>query len=170
VGGDYVRLDSGVTDTLIDLHEEVRASPAEGRPVVALEPSVIAQGLPRPQNLEVARSVEDTVRAGGATPATIAVIQGRLRIGLDVEEIERLASSTCIAKCGAGISAGRWRARAVAAGTEQGLVGKALTPFLLARIADELGPRALRANRALLLNNARIGTAVARVLCERTPR
>src|SRR5438093_6147996 len=89
-----------VTDTLIDLHEEVRASLAEGQPVVALESSGISQGLPWPQNLEVARSVEEAVRAGGAT-TTIAVLRGRLRVGLEAQDIERLASSECIAKCGA---------------------------------------------------------------------
>lgn len=70
---------------------EVAAALAAGEPVVALESSVIAQGLPRPTNLETARLLEATVRGAGATPATIAVLDGKLRIGLPVRELERLA-------------------------------------------------------------------------------
>jgi pseudouridine-5'-phosphate glycosidase len=61
---------------------EVAAALAEGRPVVALESTIITHGMPYPQNLETARAVEDAVRAAGATPATIAVMGGRLHVGL----------------------------------------------------------------------------------------
>src|SRR5690606_5644076 len=72
--------------------EDVRDALATGRPVVALESTVIAQGLPRPRNLEAARLLEETVRAGGAVPATIAVLDGEPRVGLRSDELERLAS------------------------------------------------------------------------------
>ena len=62
---------------------EVAEALAGGRPVVALESTLISHGLPRPRNLEVAREVESAVRDAGALPATIAVVAGDARIGLD---------------------------------------------------------------------------------------
>ncbi len=62
------------------------------QPIVALESTVITHGLPRPQNLELARRMERTIREQGATPATIAILDGSLRIGLTDAELERLAS------------------------------------------------------------------------------
>jgi pseudouridine-5'-phosphate glycosidase len=76
---------------LLDLHPEVAATLAEGRPVVALESTIISHGMPWPQNAETAFAVEAEVRAHGAVPATIAVIDGRLKAGLDHGQIERLA-------------------------------------------------------------------------------
>ncbi|KAA0688872.1 pseudouridine-5'-phosphate glycosidase [Azospirillum brasilense] len=70
---------------------EVAAALAEGRPVVALESTVISHGMPYPKNLETATALEDAVRAEGAVPATIAVLDGRIRVGLDAESLERLA-------------------------------------------------------------------------------
>lgn len=70
---------------------EVAAALAAGRPVVALESSIIAHGLPAPANLEVARDLEGAVRDAGAVPATIAIIDGVIRVGLDDAGIERLA-------------------------------------------------------------------------------
>lgn len=70
---------------------EVAAALAEGRPVVALESTVISHGMPYPKNLETATALEDAVRAEGAVPATIAVLDGRIRVGLDGEALERLA-------------------------------------------------------------------------------
>jgi pseudouridine-5'-phosphate glycosidase len=75
---------------LLDLHPEVAAALAEGRPVVALESTIISHGMPWPQNAETAFAVEAEVRAHGAVPATIAVIDGRLKAGLDRAQIERL--------------------------------------------------------------------------------
>jgi pseudouridine-5'-phosphate glycosidase len=69
---------------------EVAEAVAAGRPVVALESTLISHGLPRPRNLEVAHEVEAAVRGGGATPATIAVVAGEARVGLDAD----------VAKCG----------------------------------------------------------------------
>lgn len=76
---------------LLKLSEEVETAVRERRPVVALESTVIAHGLPRPLNLETARRLEKIVREGGATPATVALIDGRLRVGLNDSELERLA-------------------------------------------------------------------------------
>src|SRR3954462_7917099 len=80
--------------------DEVREALEAGRPVVALESTIIAHGLPRPRNLEVAREIEAVVRERGAVPATIAVLAGEVRIGLDEAALERLASSEQVAKCG----------------------------------------------------------------------
>jgi len=78
-------------DKLLDLHPDVAAALASGRPVVALESTIISHGMPWPQNAEPAFAVEAEVRAHGAVPATIAVIDGRARAGLVADEIERLA-------------------------------------------------------------------------------
>jgi len=70
----------------------------DGRAVVALESTVIAHGLPHPTNLEVARSMEVLVREGGATPATIAVLDGKVHVGLTPDELERVGTSHDISK------------------------------------------------------------------------
>jgi pseudouridine-5'-phosphate glycosidase len=77
---------------------EVAAARAEGRPVVALESTIVTHGLPRPQNAETARRIEAELRQAGATPATIAVLDGRLRVGLTGAELDRLAGSDGVAK------------------------------------------------------------------------
>jgi len=77
---------------------EVAAARAEGRPVVALESTIVTHGLPRPQNAETARRIEAELRQAGATPATIAVLDGRLRVGLTEAELDRLARSDGVAK------------------------------------------------------------------------
>lgn len=73
---------------------EVQDALAAGRPVVALESTIITHGMPFPGNLETARAVEQTVRQSGATPATIAVIGGQIRIGLEPAELDALARET----------------------------------------------------------------------------
>lgn len=78
---------------LIQLSPEVAAAREAGRPVVALESTIIAHGMPWPQNLETAREVEDVIRAEGAVPATIAVIGGRIRVGLTDAELQQLAQA-----------------------------------------------------------------------------
>ncbi|MBP2053232.1 pseudouridine-5'-phosphate glycosidase [Streptomyces griseochromogenes] len=80
--------------------EEVRAAIDARRPVVALESTIIAHGLPRPRNLQVALELEDAVRQEGAVPATIAVLDGRPRVGLDKEQLERVANEEGIRKLG----------------------------------------------------------------------
>ncbi len=82
----------------LDVSAEVGDALAEGRPVVALETTIISHGLPRPRNLEVARAIEAAVRAGGATPATCGVLGGRLRVGLGHADLERLAFGDDVAK------------------------------------------------------------------------
>jgi pseudouridine-5'-phosphate glycosidase len=71
--------------------EEVRAAFADGRPVVALETSVVAQGLPPPENLEAVRRMDAAIRSGGAVPAAVAVLAGSLVVGASSEEVARLA-------------------------------------------------------------------------------
>jgi pseudouridine-5'-phosphate glycosidase len=81
-----------------ELGGEVAAALNEGRPVVALESTVIAHGLPRPVNLETARRLEQIVRAEGATPATIAIIAGRFCVGLNDAQLEHIANSGDVKK------------------------------------------------------------------------
>ncbi|MEV6988771.1 pseudouridine-5'-phosphate glycosidase [Streptomyces sp. NPDC093228] len=80
--------------------EEVREALAARRPVVALESTIIAHGLPRPRNLQVALELEDAVRQEGAVPATIAVLDGRAHVGLDKQQVERVANEDGIRKLG----------------------------------------------------------------------
>ncbi|HZB78030.1 MAG TPA: pseudouridine-5'-phosphate glycosidase [Solirubrobacteraceae bacterium] len=82
------------------LADDVAAALADGRPVVALESTLIAHGLPRGRNLEVARELEAAVRAEGAVPATIAVVDGVARIGLDAAALEALALGGGFVKAG----------------------------------------------------------------------
>jgi pseudouridine-5'-phosphate glycosidase len=84
--------------SLLQLSEEVETALREGRAVVALESTVISHGLPRPLNLETARRLEQIVRDGGAVPATVAVLGGRLRVGLDEAQLERLAFAEGVRK------------------------------------------------------------------------
>ncbi|SFT65300.1 pseudouridine-5'-phosphate glycosidase [Mesorhizobium sp. YR577] len=87
-----------MTQELIRLSEEVAAALREGRPVVALESTIITHGMPYPANLETARGVESVVRDNGAVPATIAVIDGELRVGLTDAELESLAQAKGVVK------------------------------------------------------------------------
>ncbi|MEV0583239.1 pseudouridine-5'-phosphate glycosidase [Nonomuraea sp. NPDC050310] len=80
--------------------DEVAAALEAGRPIVALESTIISHGLPRPRNLEVARELEEVVRAAGAVPATIAVLDGVPRIGLNEVELERIAMEDGLRKLG----------------------------------------------------------------------
>jgi pseudouridine-5'-phosphate glycosidase len=79
---------------------EVAEALAGGRPVVALESTLIAHGLPRPRNLSVARELEGVVRAAGAVPATIGLVAGESRIGMDDEALELIATADDVVKCG----------------------------------------------------------------------
>ena len=82
----------------LTLTDEVRAALREGRPVVALESTIISHGMPYPQNVAMATEVEEIIRAGGAVPATIAVLGGRPRVGLEAADLELLATSPEVAK------------------------------------------------------------------------
>lgn len=77
---------------LAQLSAEVAEALAGGRPVVALETSIVGQGLPAPHNLLAARASEAAIREEGAVPATVAVLDGRMRVGLDTSELERIAA------------------------------------------------------------------------------
>ena len=78
--------------TAVHLSAEVRDALNDGKPVVALESTIIAHGLPRPDNLAAAREFEDLCRESGVTPATIAIVEGVPRAGLDAEAIDRIAN------------------------------------------------------------------------------
>lgn len=84
--------------SLVELHPEVADAINEGRPVVALESTIISHGMPYPQNVETARAVEQILRDGGAIPATIAVLDGKIRVGLDDAALERMGHGETIAK------------------------------------------------------------------------
>ena len=77
----------------IDVHPEVEAAIQSKRPVVALETTLVTHGLPFPTNLETAQSLEKVVRSTGSTPATIGIIAGRIKIGLQLSELEHLADT-----------------------------------------------------------------------------
>jgi pseudouridylate synthase len=85
----------------IEIRADVREVLSEGTPVVALESTLISHGLPRPENLSVAREAERAVRAEGAVPATIGVIGGTAKVGLDEVELELLASAADVPKLSA---------------------------------------------------------------------
>ena len=78
--------------------DEVADALAGGRPVVALESTIVSHGMPHPENVDTARALEDIVRAGGAVPATVALIDGSIRIGLADDDLERLGTGADIAK------------------------------------------------------------------------
>ena len=77
----------------LDVNPEVKAAVAAGKPVVALESTIISHGMPYPQNVETALNVEKVIRDNGAVPATIAILGGRLKAGLTPEEIEYLGKA-----------------------------------------------------------------------------
>ena len=78
---------------------EVRRALAEGRPVVALETTIICHGIPRPDNVRLALEIERAVRAEGAVPAATAVLDGAIRVGLAEDELQALAASDRVIKC-----------------------------------------------------------------------
>lgn len=82
----------------LHIAEEVATALAEKQPVVALESTLIAHGLPAPQNLRTAQKLEALVRHAGAVPATVAVLDGRLRVGLDAEGLARIATDPDVVK------------------------------------------------------------------------
>lgn len=82
----------------MELSPEVAAAMADRRPIVALESTIITHGMPFPQNVETARAVEDAVRGAGAVPATMAVMDGRIRVGLDSATLDALGRARGVAK------------------------------------------------------------------------
>jgi pseudouridylate synthase len=88
-----------LASSAVRVSDEVGEALAAGRPVVALESTIIAHGLPHPDNLRVAGEIEDAVRGAGAVPATIAMLGGEVRVGLDGEALQRIGAGEDVAKC-----------------------------------------------------------------------
>lgn len=82
----------------ITYSEEVREAREHGKPIVALESTIISHGMPYPQNVKTAREVEQIIRDYGAVPATIAIVDGKIKIGLSDEELEMFGKSSNVAK------------------------------------------------------------------------
>lgn len=82
----------------LDMNPEVRSAMEAGQPVVALESTIIAHGMPYPKNVETALAVNDVIRRNGAVPATVGIINGRMKVGLTAEEIEYLAKAKNVLK------------------------------------------------------------------------
>ncbi|WP_088809418.1 MULTISPECIES: pseudouridine-5'-phosphate glycosidase [Listeria] len=82
----------------LSFSEEVKAAKLAGKPIVALESTIISHGMPYPQNVEMAREVEEIIRENGAVPATIAIMDGQIKIGLSDAELELFAKSDNVAK------------------------------------------------------------------------
>jgi pseudouridylate synthase len=116
-----------LTTEVTEVSAEVQEALAAHRPVVALESTIIAHGLPRPRNLAVAEELEALVRSGGAVPATVAILDGKIHIGLDKRQLERVAEDADVRKLGQ-----RDLAPALAAGVS-GATTVSATAFLAAR-------------------------------------
>jgi pseudouridylate synthase len=114
-------------DNMLFIHEEVAAALSTGKPVVALESTVISHGLPQPHNLETARGMETAIREAGAVPATIAVFNGKLVVGTSAGELAFLAESKNVAKVS------RADLAAVVASGRPGATTVAATAFIAAR-------------------------------------
>ena len=104
----------------LDVSPEVAAALAGGHPVVALESTIVTHGMPAPANVETARAVEAEVRAGGAVPATIAVVAGRIKIGLSPQQLDWLGAAKDVLKLsradlGFAVASGRHGSTTVAA-------------------------------------------------------
>ncbi len=84
--------------TLLHFSEEVLAARAAGKPIVALESTIISHGMPYPQNVQTAREVEQIIRDGGATPATIAIMDGKICVGLSDAQLEQLGNTEGVLK------------------------------------------------------------------------
>lgn len=88
--------------TKLSYSKEIKKAISDRRPIVALESTIIAHGLPRPNNFEVAKELEDIIREHGATPATVAIINGQIKVGLEIEELEYVSLSDDILKATSG--------------------------------------------------------------------
>ena len=82
----------------LEIHPEVQEALQNGRAVVALESTIISHGMPYPQNVEMAQKTEGIIRERGAVPATIAILHGKIKIGLTEEELELFATEKGIRK------------------------------------------------------------------------
>ncbi|MEI4473987.1 pseudouridine-5'-phosphate glycosidase [Frigidibacter sp. MR17.24] len=101
-----------MTDLPLDIHPEVAAALKAGRAVVALESTIITHGMPHPQNVETARAVEAAIRAEGAVPATIALLKGRIKVGLSDADLDALvADPDCVKASGRDLAVAMVRGR-----------------------------------------------------------
>jgi pseudouridylate synthase len=105
---------------LIEYSDEVRAALADNKPLVALESTIITHGMPFPRNVETARQVEADIREEGAVPATIALMDGKIMVGLEDADLDRLAQASDVMKCSRAdltfaLSTGHFGATTVAA-------------------------------------------------------
>ncbi len=82
----------------LQISDEVQQALNDNKPIVALESTIISHGMPYPQNYETAKQVEDTVRENGAVPATIAILEGKIKVGLSEEDLQILSNSSDILK------------------------------------------------------------------------
>ena len=119
-------------DSLISIRPDIAAALANGEPVVGLESTVIAHGLPRPHNLETALQMEAAVREGGARPATIAILDGKIVIGLSEKEIAYIAELDGVAK------ASSCDLSAILAAKKPGATTVAATVFIAARTGIDI--------------------------------
>lgn len=85
-------------ESFLHLSPEVKKAKEEGKPLVALESTIISHGMPYPDNVQTAREVEDIIRKAGAVPATIAILNGKIKVGLTDEELEFLGQAKDVAK------------------------------------------------------------------------
>ncbi len=83
---------------ILKITDEIQEALQEGRPVVALETTIVSHGMPYPENIETARLLEDTIRANGAVPATIAILDGIINVGISDDQLEFLGTSKDIVK------------------------------------------------------------------------
>jgi pseudouridine-5'-phosphate glycosidase len=119
-------------DSLISVRSDIAGALAAGRPVVALESTVIAHGLPRPHNFTTALQMEAAVRETGALPATLAVLDGKLVVGLTEEEIAAVAETTDVAKASSSDLS------AILASGRPGATTVAATAFIAARAGIDI--------------------------------
>ena len=82
----------------LDIHPEIQEALTQGKPVVALESTIISHGMPYPENIKTAKEVEEIVRENGAVPATVAILHGKMKVGLTDDDLEFLATSKDIRK------------------------------------------------------------------------
>jgi pseudouridine-5'-phosphate glycosidase len=95
---EMIRAAKPMRNAVLSIAPEVAQALASGRPVVALESTIIVHGLPHPRNLDVARQLEKSIREEGGVPATIAILDGRIRVGLDDNDLQHLAKAEGVAK------------------------------------------------------------------------
>src|SRR5699024_11814031 len=85
-------------NALVSINPEVQETLEQGKPVVALESTIISHGMSYPQNVEMANQTEQIIRDNGAVPATIAIIDGKIQVGLNEEQLELMATAEDVAK------------------------------------------------------------------------